>query len=540
MFNYSSISRLVMTPVMATVFVLVALNIASLYKSFSLLQHFDELEHTLIQSEREVTAILNTFKTQVQEWKNTLLRGHDKSNREKYWQRFQQREADVRLSFEKLLSNDSLNDQARGDIKRFLDAHRLMASKYREGYEAFVQSGYDPKVADAYVKGMDREPAVLLAQVAEEIARQSADAFAMLQSNTRRMLWSVLGTAVMLSFVSVYYLIYRLRKEVIHPIRHIANCISGLANSRYDYSLSYERRHELGVLADSARALQRKLKSSVALLSDAESRVVESVQRLQEVSHAILSGAQEQQNNSRLLDGSTDELRQIVQSLVTITDQVAVATNKSESNVEACFSTFTNANDGFKQLAETVNASSDIVSALQCRSANILKVVNVINEIADQTNLLALNAAIEAARAGEHGRGFAVVADEVRALAAKTQQSTREINEILSGFESEAKGAVIAMQSGKRLADDNAREAALALDTLNDVVCDIQETAGVVVELNRAADQQALVLKQVEDVTGASIKSSERYLALSQRQDISDTMKQMAANVRKVVASLTG
>nr|WP_252736061.1 methyl-accepting chemotaxis protein [Aestuariibacter sp. A3R04] len=525
---------------MATVFVLVALNIASLYKSFSLLQHFDELEHTLIQSEREVTAILNTFKTQVQEWKNTLLRGHDKSNREKYWQRFQQREADVRLSFEKLLSNDSLNDQARGDIKRFLDAHRLMASKYREGYEAFVQSGYDPKVADAYVKGMDREPAVLLAQVAEEIARQSADAFAMLQSNTRRMLWSVLGTAVMLSFVSVYYLIYRLRKEVIHPIRHIANCISGLANSRYDYSLSYERRHELGVLADSARALQRKLKSSVALLSDAESRVVESVQRLQEVSHAILSGAQEQQNNSRLLDGSTDELRQIVQSLVTITDQVAVATNKSESNVEACFSTFTKANDGFKQLAETVNASSDIVSALQCRSANILKVVNVINEIADQTNLLALNAAIEAARAGEHGRGFAVVADEVRALAAKTQQSTREINEILSGFESEAKGAVIAMQSGKRLADDNAREAALALDTLNDVVCDIQETAGVVVELNRAADQQALVLKQVEDVTGASIKSSERYLALSQRQDISDTMKQMAANVRKVVASLTG
>lgn len=528
-----------MTPVMATVFVLVALNIVSLYKSFALSKNFDELEHTLIQSERDVTAILNIFKTQVQEWKNTLLRGHDDANREKYWQRFQLREAEVRSRFEQLLNNEVLNTKARDDINRFLDAHSHMAVKYREGYEAFIASGFDPKVADTFVKGIDREPATLLTEVAEAIAKQSSDAFTLLQRNTRQTLWIVLGTAIVLSFISVYYLIYRLRKEVITPIRHIANCISGLADSRYDYELTYQSRHELGVLADSARSLQNKLKNSVALLSEAQNRVKESVMRLEDVSRDILSGAEDQQNNSRLLDGSTDELRQIVQSLVAITGQVAVATNKSESNVKACFSTFEKANEGFIQLAETVNTSSDIVSALQHRSANILKVVNVINEIADQTNLLALNAAIEAARAGEHGRGFAVVADEVRALAAKTQHSTREINDILSGFEAEAKGAVVAMQTGKQQADNNAREASIALTTLRDVVYDIRETAGVVVELNRAADQQESVLKQVEDVTGASVKSSERYLALSQRQDISDTMKHMATNVHHVVTSLT-
>ena len=165
--------------------------------------------------------------------------------------------------------------------------------------------------------------------------------------------------------------------------------------------------------------------------------------------------------------------------------------------------------------------------------------VNVINEIADQTNLLALNAAIEAARAGEHGRGFAVVADEVRALAAKTQQSTKEINDILSSFESEAKGAVSAMSTGKTLSDNNAAEAAIALDTLNEVVKDIQETASVVVALNEAADEQEAVLQQVESIINNVVTSSEKYHQLAQGDDISRSMKSMSFNVEKVVNSLT-
>ena len=539
MLKYASISRLVMTPVMAALIILVLLNVASLYKSFAVLNQFDEMENSLVQYERDVTAILNTFKTQVQEWKNTLLRGYDDESREKYWKRFQQREQEVQSGFKLLLNNTSIHPSTKTNIRAFLVAHDKMAAKYREGYQAFVDAGFNAKVGDAYVKGIDREPAQLLETVAKDIANQSFDAFASMRTDTRRTLWIILFAALALSALTAVYVINRLRNQLIKPIKNIAGFISGLAHSRYDNALNYQSDHELGVLANSARALQEKLKTSVHELRQAESQVGIAVATLRDVSAAILNGAEDQHHNSQSLNTSTEKLGEIVQSLVAITDQVAAATKQSEDNVGECFTTFSKANEGFSQLARTVNESSDIFDALQSRSNNILKVVNVINEIADQTNLLALNAAIEAARAGEHGRGFAVVADEVRALAAKTQQSTREINDILSSFESEARGAVTAMQAGKSLADINAKEASVALETLHLVVQSIKETASVVDALNAAADEQEVVLGRVEEVINSSISSSERYHELSRRNDISDAVREMETNVQRVVSSLT-
>lgn len=539
MFNYTSISRLVMAPVLASLFLLVLLNGASILKSFSVLNSFDGLENTLVQSERDVNSVLSTFKTQVQEWKNVLLRGHKQKDREKYWNRFKEREGEITRQFEQMLSNSIVSDKAKAEIRQFQKAHALMATKYREGYEAFVASGFDPKVGDSYVRGIDREPAKLLTSIAGDIASESANAIAELKSSTRSMLWLIILAAIVLTIASLAYVISRLRSQVIKPTKQVAACITNLASGNYDYALNYTSEHELGVLANSARALQGKLKESVAQLRDAESEMEHAVVTLGGVSQSIMEGANEQRDASRSLDNSTDKLREIVQSLVAITDQVAVATNNSENNVASCYSTFEKANLGFKQLAKTVTESSNIVSELQSRSTNILKVVNVINEIADQTNLLALNAAIEAARAGEHGRGFAVVADEVRALAAKTQQSTKEINDILSSFETEAKGAVAAMASGKQLSDNNAAEASTALDTLNNVVRDIQETASVVVALNEAADEQEAVLHQVESIISKVVTSSEHYHQLAQKDDMSRSMKSMSINVEKVVNSLT-
>ena len=537
--NYTSISRLVMTPVLIALIVLVALNASSIYQSFSLLRHFDNLEKTLVQAERDVNQAQVMFKTQVQEWKNVLLRGQNAQDREKYWQRFVQREADITQLFAHILDNTHISEQARADIKKFTAAHQRMATAYRQGYQAFIAAGFDPAAGDNFVRGIDREPAQLLGRVEEEIARQSLTAFNALRTNTARMLWLILAGAVLLSLSCVFYVVQRLRAQVIQPVKHIAQCLAALATSDYRYTLNYRSKHELGILADSARALQTKLNQSVSMLQQAESQMALAVSTLGEVSGEIQSGAVEQRSSSQSLANSTDKLNQIVESLVAITQQVATATQHSQTQVASCYATFETANDGFHQLAATVSATAVTVNDLQSRSANILKVVNVINEIADQTNLLALNAAIEAARAGEHGRGFAVVADEVRALAAKTQQSTREINDILTAFETQAGSAVAAMNKGKTLSESNAESASVALQTLNQVVVNIQQTASVVDALNSAADEQERVLQDVEKVIRHVVGSAERYHRLSQRDDISGAMGSMAENVEKVVACLT-
>ncbi len=537
--KYNSINRLVMTPVLISLIILVALNAASLYQSFTLLNHYERLENNQLRAEREVNMALSTFKTQVQEWKNVLLRGKDAEARKKYWQRFLQSEAEIGSVIAELIKNTHLSEAARRDISGFTRAHALMADKYREGYQAFIDSGFNPAVADNKVRGIDREPSRLLVSAADHIAQTSHQAFAQLRSTTSSTLWLILGAALLLSLCCVVYVVWRLRTGVIQPVRQIAHCLAALSKSDYRDELNYTSSHELGVLADATRDLQSKLINTVGMLQSAEQKMTTAIDTLAQVSQSIQGGATQQQQASQSLEHSTDRLTTMVHNLTQITEQVAQATGSSQTQMASCYATFENANKGFHQLAQTVNATAGTVNELQSRSVNILKVVNVINEIADQTNLLALNAAIEAARAGEHGRGFAVVADEVRALAAKTQQSTREINDILSSFEAEARSAVEAMTQGQALSDSNAREATSALTTLSQVVANIEQTAAVVHSLRSTADEQEQVLKEVENVIGQVVDSAAHYEQLSQRDDISTAMKAMAANVEKVVGSLT-
>lgn len=537
--KYTSINRLVMTPVLITLIILVALNAASLYQSFSLLNHYERLENNQLQAEREINVVLSTFKTQVQEWKNVLLRGQDEDARNKYWQRFLQREAQIGDLIAALGQNTYLSEATQRDIESFTRTHALMAKKYRDGYQTFIDSGFDPTMADEKVRGIDREPARLLASAGDNIAQASHEAFAQLRSTTRTTLWLILGAALLLSAGGLLYVVMRLRTGVIKPVRQIAHCLDALSKSDYRDELSYTSAHELGILAQATRALQSKLLNSVDMLQSAEQKMSTAIDSLAQVSQSIQGGATQQQQASQSLEHSTTRLTSMVHNLTHISEQVAQATGSSQVQVASCYATFEKANAGFHQLAQTVNATAGTVNELQSRSVNILKVVNVINEIADQTNLLALNAAIEAARAGEHGRGFAVVADEVRALAAKTQQSTREINNILSSFEAEAHSAVAAMTQGKALSDSNAQEASSALSTLSQVVANIEQTATVVHSLHTTADEQEQVLKEVEDVIGQVVSSAAHYEQLSQRDDISAAMKAMAANVEKVVGSLT-
>lgn len=538
MFKYSSVTTMVTAPVVASLLLILIFTAFSVSTTFSVLERFENLEATEVQAEREVAVVLSDFKTQVQEWKNVLLRGHEESDRTKYWQRFQSKESAIQSKLLELQQSERVNAEAKRIISEFLRAHKNMEVEYRKGYEQFVSNQFAHKVGDSAVRGIDREPAKLLVELSNVISATASESIVDMQNSTSQKLVALVVVIIVVAGCALFYVMQRLRSQVIKPVRQIARQLNALAVSDYRVELDYRSENELGALANAARTLHAKLSKTVNSLTASEQHIVNANQTLSNVSAEIHGGSVEQGSASERLNQSTVQLEHCVDQLLSISKQVATASNESNHNMSECYSTFERANEGFKELASNVTQSGQIVEALQSRSTDILGVVNVINEIADQTNLLALNAAIEAARAGEHGRGFAVVADEVRALAAKTQQSTKEINAILTSFEREAQTAVSAMHQGRELSDSNALESATALSKLQQVVDNVQVTETEIQKLRSVSKDQSKVTQDVATVAERIAALSEQYKALAAREDISTHMREAVEHFDEIVLML--
>jgi len=189
--------------------------------------------------------------------------------------------------------------------------------------------------------------------------------------------------------------------------------------------------------------------------------------------------------------------------------------------------------ESVKMLVSQVDAASGCINTMNENTQEIVAVLSVIGAIADQTNLLALNAAIEAARAGEQGRGFAVVADEVRSLAARTQSSTAEINEILSKLTSDATLAVNAMETTKescQLTTDNTIRVGSGLDTMAGSIIEINELS---THIASASSEQSSVAEEISR-SMSSIQDMVNDLTKNGSLTMESTDKLLAENTQLI------
>jgi methyl-accepting chemotaxis protein len=191
-------------------------------------------------------------------------------------------------------------------------------------------------------------------------------------------------------------------------------------------------------------------------------------------------------------------------------------------------------------IAERVRSTAVAVENLGSRSDQIGAIVGTIEDIADQTNLLALNAAIEAARAGEQGRGFAVVADEVRALAERTTRATREISEMIKAIQQETRGAVVAMEEGVRevakgseKAADSGRALEQILQQINDVNTQIHQVATAAEEQTATTSEISNNMQQITEVVAKTSKSAkESASAANQLSVLSDDLRRIVSQFK--------
>jgi methyl-accepting chemotaxis protein len=433
----------------------------------------------------------SNFKIQVQEWKDTLLRGADPQKREKYWQAFQAREAQVRDQAN-TLAQSVTDPQAQSLVRQFLDTHAVMGAAYRKGYDAFIAADFSPLAGDQVVAGIDRQPTDLLATAADSlVARATASSEAATQHTVATLYKVVLANvfgiaiAIAIALLAARTVLRQLGGDPGYTTRIFSHIASG------DFTVPITlRTHDRSSLLYYVKTMAQRLSDSIAEVSAA--------------SNTVRSASEQVAAASSALSQTVSELAASVEEAGAATEQL---TASAAQNVDGAGQT-TDIADRSKHTAEqgcrSVNALIDAMKQIASR-------ITIIDDIAYQTNLLALNAAIEAARAGSHGKGFAVVASEVRKLAERSQGAAKEI-------------ADFALRS--------VNQAARAEGLLNEMLPNIAQTAALVQSISLASREQYAGIEQI-NITVTQMANG-MHASASSSEELSATAEELSSTARQL------
>lgn len=294
---------------------------------------------------------------------------------------------------------------------------------------------------------------------------------------------------------------------------------------------------EIGKLEASMHKMQSNLQAMLAQINQTTDLLSTAAEEVSVVTKQSSANIQQQQSEMDQMATAMNEMSATVKEVAENVASTSAAANSANLETQEGRGIVENTVQEINRLAETIESAAEVITNVEHDSDNINKVLDVIKGIAEQTNLLALNAAIEAARAGEQGRGFAVVADEVRTLAVRTQESTSEINQIIEKLQSGSRHAVETMASSREQARAVVEKATLAGQSLQTIETSVAQIDDMSAQIATAAEEQTAVAEDMnQNIIRISDMATQNATGAEQTAQAGAELSAMSVELKNLVA----
>ena len=422
-------------------------------------------------------------------------------------------------------------DQALSEIKNYsqkMDEFLAQASSFSEEQMAVYLRDVNGPIARQVQASISD-----LIAINEKGSKTAVQAAASEHDAARLFTWVLMVSSLLIALVVARLL----TRSIINPVRELLVSTGKIADGDLRVAIAISGNDELTELQRSTATMQMNLKSTLQHISEASGQLASAAEEMSAITRESTAGIERQSQETDQAATAVNQMTAAVEEVARNAVSASQSTQDSQRSANVGMERVTQTIASIEKLSTTVQQTGVEVEGLAKQAQDIARVVEVIRSIAEQTNLLALNAAIEAARAGEQGRGFAVVADEVRALAHRTQTSTQEIEQMIAKIQSCSSEAVASMALNRNEAVDSlkvAHEAGVAITQITQAITDINERNLMIAT---ASEEQAQVARSVDQnlisIRDLSIQSSS---AAGQTSVASQELSRLAVDLKQIVA----
>jgi aerotaxis receptor len=325
-------------------------------------------------------------------------------------------------------------------------------------------------------------------------------------------------------------------RVLLRPWQALVAEVRGVVDNRLLQFVYTGRTDEVGQVQHAFTMLKSELRTVVVCLAGVSNKLAAAAEELSVHTMQLSKGGQEQAQQATQAAAAVEGMSATVTEMAKNAQGVASTAQDANRAAGQGHEVVASSVAGITRLAETVRSSAERIQSLGHRSEQIGEIVRVIEDIADQTNLLALNAAIEAARAGEQGRGFAVVADEVRKLAERTTKATKEIADTIRTIQGDTGGAVASMETGTREAQEGMAMVNKAGERLDEIVGAVQTVTGMIQQMAAAIEEQSTATEQIAgNIETVAAVSKRNEGGLAQVTQETGELARLAAELQSMV-----